>query len=211
MTIERSAPMLLAAALLASGGAVAEGNYPPTQTTPPPPGSSASGNTTQPASPSMTAPPTSQPAPSVTAPSAPPPGTGAGAATSGGTSGGASRLPTDDTALVLIVPASMANDPTLANGCWARLYDRTNFRGDLLPIAGNVGIADTQATFVSDYELGRNFDSLLLGPHATLTVWDGPNYGSRKTIFGQGESVSDLDSRMSDMQDIRSIRLTCTP
>lgn len=209
MQLERIRPRLLALTLLASSSALAEGVYTQPQTTPPPPGSSSAPATVPPPA-ATTAPGT----PGSTAPygSATPPANGTGTPATTGTRGASTVSPPgDDTPIVLVVPTSMATDPTLANGCWARLYDSTDFRGTLFPIAGGVSIPNNRAGYITGFEMGRNFDSLMLGAHASLTVWDEANYRNRSTTFGPGQAIPNLDSRMGNMEEIRSLKLTCTP
>lgn len=117
----------------------------------------------------------------------------------------------DETPIVIVVPAWFATDPNLANGCWARLYDKTDFRGTLFPLVGPVNIPSNRAGFITGFELGRNYDSLMVGSRATLTVWDKDDYQNRSTTFGPGQAIPDLDRRMGGMEEIRSMRLTCQP
>lgn len=204
MQLERIRPSLLALTLLASSSALAEGEYTQPQTTPP-------GSSSAPAS---VPPPAATPTPGSATPygttTPPASSTGAPPATTSNR-GMATPPPGDDTPIVLVVPTSMATDPTLANGCWARLYDSTDFRGTLFPIAGGVSIPNNRAGYITGFEMGRNFDSLMLGAHASLTVWDETNYRNRSTTFGPGQAIPNLDSRMGNMEEIRSLKLTCTP
>lgn len=181
------------ATLLASTAALAEGGSYPTY--PPQPGTSGA------AGGSVTAPPPS---------SSMPPGhmhtmPGAAAGTPMTPPAGA-----DETPLVIVVPTWFANDPNLANGCWARLYDKTDFRGTVFPIVGPVNIPSNRAGFITGFEMGRNYDSLQLGSRATLTVWDSNDYKNRSTTFGPGQSIPDLDRRMGATEEIRSMKLTCS-
>ncbi|MBA3478060.1 MAG: hypothetical protein H0T52_06625, partial [Lautropia sp.] len=46
----------------------------------------------------------------------------------------------DNEASVAIVPSAFVKNAMLATGCWARLYGRTNFSGDVLTVAGPVDL-----------------------------------------------------------------------
>lgn len=116
----------------------------------------------------------------------------------------------DDTPIVIVVPSWYANDPNLNNGCWARLYDKNDFTGTVFPLVGPVNIPNNRAGFITGFEMGRNYDSVMLGSRATLTVWEGNDYKNRSTTFGPGQSIPDLDKRMGATEEIRSMKLACS-
>jgi hypothetical protein len=142
--------------------------------------------------------------------STPMPGTSAPASGSPGMSTSRPAGGQDESPIVIVAPAWYANDPNLANGCWARLYDKTDFRGTVFPIVGPVSIPNNKAGFVTGFEMGRNYDSVMLGSRATLTVWDGADYRNRSTTFQAGQAIPDLDKRMGATEEIRSMKVTCS-
>lgn len=117
----------------------------------------------------------------------------------------------DPSPVVIVVPTFFATDPLLNDGCWARLYDKKDFGGVMLTLVGPVDIPNNRAGFITGFEMGRNFDSLMTGARAALTVWDKPDFKNRSTTFGPGESIPDLNTRMGDFEEIKSLHLTCSP
>lgn len=110
--------------------------------------------------------------------------------------------------VVVLVPTPFAQDEKLANGCWARLYDSSNYEGNMLTLVGPVEIPDG-ASSVANFEFGRKYDSVAVGRSATLTVWDEANYQDRTAVFRPGQTVADLDERMGFFEEIKSLKLTC--
>lgn len=97
-------------------------------------------------------------------------------------------------------------DERLANGCWARLYTDENFRGEVLSVVGPVDIANAS---VGGFEWGRRFNSIVVGPKATLTAYDNDNYQQRTATFRSAQRVQDLDEKMGFFENIRSLRVVC--
>lgn len=112
--------------------------------------------------------------------------------------------------VVIIVPTFFANDVNLANGCWARLYDGNNYRGKVLALTGPIDIPNMEPGAITGAELFRNFDSVLVGPKATLTVWDNNDYEDKMASFKPGARVPDLGSRTSYFSEIHSLKLSCS-
>lgn len=116
----------------------------------------------------------------------------------------------DTAPMVLVVPTYFAMDPNVGNGCWARLFDSRDFSGTVFAMVGPVNIPSNRAGFITGFESGRNYDSLMVGPTASLTVWDRDNFQNRSTSFTAGEAIPNLDTRMGSMEEIRSMRLSCS-
>lgn len=112
--------------------------------------------------------------------------------------------------VLVLVPMVFAIDDKLANGCWARLYDRQNFAGNVSVLVGPIDIPTVRPATVTGLELGRNYDSIVVGPNATLTVWDNENYRQKTATFKAGQRVEDLDTKMGFFEDIKSLKVTCT-
>lgn len=111
--------------------------------------------------------------------------------------------------VVVLVPVVYAADTTLADGCWARLYDSQNFKGNMLTLVGPVDVPRTRPTSVTGYEFGTNYDSVMVGPNATLRVWDGSNYGDQAATFTSGQNIADTSTRMGEFEDIESLKVSC--
>lgn len=111
--------------------------------------------------------------------------------------------------VVVLVPMVYAADANLADGCWARLYDATNFSGNMLTLIGPVDIARARPASVTGFELGRNYDSVIVGPKARLQVWDNDGFRDKNATFSAGQRVADLDDRMGQFEEIKSAKITC--
>lgn len=112
--------------------------------------------------------------------------------------------------VVVLVPLLTATDEAMAKGCWARMYDSTNFSGSMLTLSGPVDIPYLRSGRITGFEWDRNFDSVIVGPKATLMVWKGENYREESTTFRSNQRVPDLDTRMGYFDDIDSLKVSCT-
>jgi hypothetical protein len=109
--------------------------------------------------------------------------------------------------IIVLVPFAYGTDEKLANGCWARLYQDENFRGDLLSVVGPVDIPNSR---VAGFEWGRRFDSVIVGPKATVTAYDNHDFRQKTATFKPGQKVPDLDEKMGFFQNIRSLKVACS-
>lgn len=111
--------------------------------------------------------------------------------------------------VVLLVPVLTANDDAMANGCWARLYDKAGFSGSMLTLSGTVEIPAMRSGHIAGFEWDRNFDSVIVGPKATLKAWKDDDYKGDTTTIGANQRVRDLDGKMGYFEDINSLKLNC--
>lgn len=114
----------------------------------------------------------------------------------------------DTAPMIVLVPHVFAHDPMLADGCWARLYDGTNYQGEMLSLVGPVNVAGPGVG--TSFALGRKYDSVMVGPKATLAVFDNKDYMQKTASFSSGQSVADLDEKMGFFENIRSLKLSCS-
>jgi hypothetical protein len=110
--------------------------------------------------------------------------------------------------MIVLVPTVVASAPDFSNGCWARLYDSTDFRGNTLSLVGPVDMPDMRTAFGTDWS--GEFDSVAVGPKARLTVYDNENYREKAATFKPGQKVADLDEKMGFFEDISSVKIACT-
>lgn len=120
----------------------------------------------------------------------------------------ASKQGSNASPVVVLVPFVFANDEKMAGGCWARLYESQNFAGNLLSLVGPVDVPNAKVG--SGFEWGRKFDSVAVGPKATLTVYDNENYRQKTATFKPGQKVADLDEKMGMFENIRSLKIACS-
>ena len=108
--------------------------------------------------------------------------------------------------LVVVFPAMTAVNDKFSNGCWARFYGDQNYRGDTLTVAGPGDFAYLQTNHAN---LVRKWDSVAVGPKATLTAYDNENFTQPVASFKPGQSVTDLDDKLGLFENVRSLRLSC--
>lgn len=96
----------------------------------------------------------------------------------------------------------------LAGDCWARLYDAENYLGDVLLLAGPIDVPD--ARIGETFEWGRKYHSVVVGPKATLTVYDNELYVDRAVTFTSDQRVPNLDEKLGYFENIQSLKLSCT-
>ena len=110
--------------------------------------------------------------------------------------------------LIVLVPLAVASADSFSNGCWARLYDSTGFKGNQLSLVGPVDMPNMRTAFGTDWS--GQFDSIQVGPKARLTVYDNENYREKAATFKPGQKVADLDEKMGLFEQIRSAKIACT-
>ena len=111
------------------------------------------------------------------------------------------------TAAIVLVPFVVAQAPDFSNGCWARLYDGDNFRGDQLTVVGPADMPNMRTAFGTDWS--GSFDSIQVGPKATLTAYDNENYAQKVATYKAGQRIADLDEKRGMFEDIRSLKIAC--
>ena len=80
----------------------------------------------------------------------------------------------------MLVPVEISNK-ALESGCWAKFYDQRNFKGDILTLVGpaELGSADKG----TGRQFKRSIDSLVLGPKATLKVFEHQMFKEKAVDF----------------------------
>lgn len=102
---------------------------------------------------------------------------------------------------LLVVPSGATLDSEVANGCWARVYSDTNFRGTAVTFVGNVEVPGLNSPLGSDHE------SLIVGPGAALVA----NSPQQTITIHPNQRLADLHSTQPDNMfgTLRSVRLAC--
>jgi hypothetical protein len=110
--------------------------------------------------------------------------------------------------VVILIPAEVvAVDNNMKNGCWARVYDRDNFKGDTLTVSGPMSIADMAGPFGLKWD--DRVRSIETGPKATVTVFDNRNFRDQVAQFKPAQKIADLSKRMGFFDEFGSIRIDC--
>lgn len=110
--------------------------------------------------------------------------------------------------VIMLVPPAFALNDSVADGCWARLYDDANFRGQMLTLSGPIAVPSARVG--PAFLWGLKYDSLIVGPKATLTVYDNEYFKEQTGSFKSGQRVPDLDRKLGLFENIRSFVLQCS-
>jgi hypothetical protein len=108
--------------------------------------------------------------------------------------------------VVMLVPVQVSS-PALEAGCWAQFYDERNFKGDMLTLVGPIEVGDFDKS--SGRHFKRNIDSLVLGPKATLTVYEHQMFKDKSVKFQSNAREGGLVKKLGFGGRIESMRLEC--
>lgn len=109
--------------------------------------------------------------------------------------------------MVMLVPVEIQN-PALAAGCWAQLYDEREFKGNMVTLVGPMELQSMDKS--TGRQLRRNIDSLVLGPKANLTVFEHRMFKDRAVRFGPNAREGGLVSKLGATGRIESLQLGCS-
>lgn len=109
--------------------------------------------------------------------------------------------------MVMLVPVEISNK-ALESGCWAQFYDQRNFKGDILTLVGpaEVGSADKG----TGRQFKRSIDSIVLGPKATLKVFEHQMFKDKSVDFPANAREPGLIKKLGVGGRIQSLQLECT-
>lgn len=107
---------------------------------------------------------------------------------------------------VVLVPVLIAEKQDLGQ-CWAKLYTDENFSGDQLSLVGPVDMPNMRTPFGRDWS--GEFESIAIGPKATVTIYDNENYAQKAATFKPGQRVSKLDKKLGFFEQVRSVKIAC--
>ena len=108
--------------------------------------------------------------------------------------------------VVLLVPVEISNK-ALENGCWAQFYDERNFKGDILTVVGPASIDSEDKG--SGRQFKKSIDSLVLGPKATLKVYEHQMFKDKSVEFAANSKEAGLIKKLGFGGRIQSLQLQC--
>jgi hypothetical protein len=116
-------------------------------------------------------------------------------------SNGDSDLPS-----VIVVPQGHQPDERLGNGCWVRFYTDKAYRGRTLTLVGPVQMPKIHVPG----GLWVDWSSAIVGPKATVTLYDLEQFKNNSGVLRAGQRVSDLrDKKLGLFEDIHSVKIEC--
>ena len=113
---------------------------------------------------------------------------------------------TEPELIYMLVPVEVSA-PAMQAGCWAQLFDERNFKGESFTMAGPLQLASTDKA--TGRQLRRDIDSLVIGPKATLTVFEHRLFKDRSVSFGPNTKEGGLIKKLGFSGRIESIKLDC--
>jgi len=110
--------------------------------------------------------------------------------------------------LIIIAPTEVRTDPTLAKGCWVRLFPEPGFKGaDDLTVAGPIELPSLRTPAGTDWK--HKTESLLVGPKATVTVYENRSYSDKRATLQPGTREAHLRKNLKFTQSIDSLKIKC--
>ena len=108
--------------------------------------------------------------------------------------------------VLMLVPVQVSTE--LENkGCWVKFYEKKNYEGDSLTLAGPVNLPRLIGPFGADWE--NKVRSLKTGPKANVTIYDNRNFRDQNKFLDPKASIPDMSEKMGFFDDFRSIMLSC--
>ena len=120
-------------------------------------------------------------------------------------SAAAAAAAADDTAVVILPNVGAA--AAVQSGCWATFYDERNFNGSSLTLVGPVELQSLDKG--SARQLKREIKSIVMGPRATLIVYEKQFLSARSVGFQPDTREAGLAEKLGFGGRIESMRMTC--
>ena len=110
--------------------------------------------------------------------------------------------------LVLLDPTELRSKPTLARGCWVWMFPDTDYKGsDNIAIAGPVEVKSLHTPVGLDWH--SKAESLIVGPKASLTVYEVQGFRGQERTFPPNFKVGKLRQDLGFIQSIDALKLSC--
>jgi hypothetical protein len=108
--------------------------------------------------------------------------------------------------IIMLVPVELSSR-ALEAGCWAQLYSERNFGGEVATLLGPVELQSLDKG--TGRQLKRDIDSLVVGPKATLQVFQHQLFRDKTATFGPNAREGGLITKLGFGGRIESMRLSC--
>jgi len=110
---------------------------------------------------------------------------------------------------IIIAPTEVRSDPTLVRGCWVRLFPQTDYQGlNDLTVAGPAELPSLH-TPIGDVYWKQKAESLIVGPKASVTVFEEQSFRGPTVALGPGTRQPQLRKDLKLMQSIDSLKIAC--
>lgn len=110
--------------------------------------------------------------------------------------------------LVMLDPTELRSKPTMAKGCWVWMFPDTNYKGkDSIAVAGPAEIRSLHTPVGLDWH--HKAESVIVGPKASLTVYEVEGFRGEERTFPPGFEVRQLRKDLGFIQSIDALKLSC--
>ncbi|MBC7415216.1 MAG: hypothetical protein H7327_09815 [Herminiimonas sp.] len=110
--------------------------------------------------------------------------------------------------LVRLDPTELRGHPTLAKGCWVWLFPKKNYKGSGdIAISGPVDVRSLHTPLGLDWK--QKTESVIVGPKATVTVFETENFGDRQAVFKPSTRILNMRKKLRFTQSIDSLKVAC--
>jgi hypothetical protein len=120
--------------------------------------------------------------------------------------GGGGGQMTIDIPVLMLVPVQISAEME-NKGCWVKFYEKKNYEGDSLTLAGPLSLPRLIGPFGADWE--NKVRSIKTGPNANVTIYDNRNYRDQNKFLDPKTSIPDMSEKMGFFDDFRSMMLSC--
>lgn len=114
--------------------------------------------------------------------------------------------------LIIVAPAEVRTDPSLARGCWVRLFPEKAFQGtNDLTIAGPISVSSLHAPTGggSGVYWKPKAESVIVGPKARVTLYESEGFRGKSVRLDGGTRMQELRSKFELPQSIGALTIDC--
>ncbi|GAB3551689.1 hypothetical protein GCM10027343_36270 [Noviherbaspirillum agri] len=115
---------------------------------------------------------------------------------------------------IILAPTEVRTDPTLARGCWVRLFPEPDYKGtDDLTIAGPLAVPSLHSPTggANGVYWKQKAESMIVGPKARVVVHEHASFRGPAVNIGPGTRETKLRDKPGLAQSIDSLRIDCVP
>ena len=107
----------------------------------------------------------------------------------------------------MLVPVEISNKAK-ESGCWSQFYDQRDLKGDIVTLVGPAEVSNSDNG--TGWQLKSTIDTLVLGPQATLKVFEHQMFKDKAVDFGANACKPGLIKKLGLGGRIQSLKLSCT-
>ncbi|MGE5450690.1 MAG: hypothetical protein ACM3VZ_02445 [Acidobacteriota bacterium] len=129
------------------------------------------------------------------------------AAPEAASSAAAAEADVDLDTVTLIMPVQISRQ-ALSSGCWIQLFDQVGFKGRALTVLGPSEFK-ALAKAIGMQSKQSEPDSVVVGPKATVTLYEGQNFQGKSGQFQAGIREPELHKKLGFAGRIESMKIDC--